>query len=160
MHALVASVFVWFAGTNFTMPFMPLYVRQLGSFTPAQALLWSGLIMSATPLASGLTSPLWGSLADRFGRRLMLQRSLIGFTAAMALLGVATSPWQLLAIMAMQGVVGGFSSGAMALVTSVCPPEAVTMAVGRIQAARVLGLAIGPLPGGVLADTVGIRGAC
>ena len=158
--AVASAVFVWFAGTNFVLPFLPLYVQELGDFDAATAAVWSGVIFAIAPLMSGLTSPVWGMVADRFGAKLALQRSLIGFTICLGAMGLATEPWHLLAARAGMGIVGGFVSAALALVSTTSPEEEIARGVGRVQSARVLGLAIGPLPGGVLADAVGFRAAC
>ncbi len=81
--ALSLSVFIAFVGFQFFAPFLPLYVRELGVTDPAKISLWSGLLMAVTPAVSGLLAPLFGRLADRFGRKLMLIRSLAGFTVIM-----------------------------------------------------------------------------
>lgn len=158
--AVITGVFVFYAGLNFVMPFLPLYVQELGDFTVAETGVWSGIIFASAPLISGAAAPLWGLLADRFGRKMMLQRSLIGFTISLGLMGVAQSPWHLLAIRAFMGAFAGFSAASAALVSINKPPDHVTSGIGKTQAARVLGLGFGPIPGGILADTIGFRNAC
>src|SRR6267378_3355710 len=85
--ALALCVFIAFVGFQFFSPFLPLYVRELGVTDRAQIALWSGLLAAVTPAVSGFLSPLFGRLADRFGRKLMLIRSLAGFTVIIAAVG-------------------------------------------------------------------------
>ena len=151
-RGLVATVFVCFAGTYFLMPFIPLYVQELGGFDAPTTALLSGMILGATPLVSGIVAPFWGMLADRFGRRIMLQRSLFGFALCLGAMGLATEPWHLLAIRAVEGLFGGFMASAAALISTTSPPERVSIGIGRTHAARVLGMAAGPVPGGLMAD--------
>ncbi len=158
--AILAAVFLFFAGSSFVMPFLPLYVIELDDFDTATAAIWSGLILGVTPLVSGMVAPVWGRLSDRVGQKILLQRSLAGFSVCLGLMAVAESSVQLLVIRALMGLVGGFSITAQAMISVGAPPGRVTGAIGRANAARMLGLAFGPIPGGLLADTVGIRGAC
>lgn len=157
---LIVTVLICFAGTFFFIPFMPLYVQELGGFDVATTALWSGLILGATPLVSGIAAPFWGMLADRYGRRIMLQRSLFGFTLCLAAMGLATEPWHLLVIRGVEGIFGGFMASAAALISTTSPTERVSIGIGRIHAARVLGMAAGPIPGGLIADLAGYRVAC
>jgi len=89
--ALTLCVFIAFVGFQFFNPFLPLYIRELGVTDPARIALWSGLIAAVTPAISGLLAPVFGRLADRFGRKLMLIRSLAGFTVIIAIMGLVTS---------------------------------------------------------------------
>lgn len=155
--ALSAAVFSWFAGSGFVTPFLALYIQQLGEFSTEETVLWSGAIFAAGPLVSAAIGPLWGALGDRVGLKMMLERSLLGITIGFALMAVVTSPWQLLAVRAAIGIFGGFVVAALAIVSVANPPDRVSEGIGLIQAARVLGMAIGPLIGGFLADAVGIR---
>src|SRR2546425_10920004 len=82
--ALTLCVFIAFVGFQFFTPFLPLYVRELGVIDPARIALWSGLLAAVTPAVSGLLAPVFGRLADRFGWKIMLIRSLAGFTVIIA----------------------------------------------------------------------------
>src|SRR5262245_59673089 len=93
--ALALCVFIAFVGFQFFNPFLPLYVRELGVTDSAQIALWSGLLAAVTPAVSGVLAPLFGRLADRFGRKLMLIRSLAGFTVIIGAMGLVTSVRQL-----------------------------------------------------------------
>ena len=93
--ALSLIVFTAFVGFQFFSPFLPLYVKELGVTDPAEIAVWSGVLMAVTPGLAGLLGPLWGRLADRVGRKLMMVRSLAGFIVTIAAMGLVTSVSQL-----------------------------------------------------------------
>jgi DHA1 family multidrug resistance protein-like MFS transporter len=157
--ALSLCVFIAFVGFQFFSPFLPLYVRELGVTDPAQIALWSGLLAAVTPAVSGLLAPLFGRLADRFGRKLMLIRSLAGFTVIIALMGLVTSVQQLFVMRFLQGLVAGFTPMAIAIASVSAPRDKVSVAIGRVQAAQLLSTAVGPMAGGLVASHLGLRPA-
>jgi DHA1 family multidrug resistance protein-like MFS transporter len=157
VFALALAVFVAFVGFQFFAPFLPLYVQQLGVTDPGRVALWSGLLAAVTPAISGLLSPLIGRLADRFGRKMMLIRSLAGFVVIISAMGLVTSVEQLLVARMLQGLFAGFSPMAMALATVSAPREKVPVAIGMVQSAQLLSVAIGPAAGGYVASHFGIR---
>lgn len=157
--ALALSVFIAFVGFQFFSPFLPLYVQELGVTDPAAVALWSGLLAAVTPAVSGLLSPVFGRLADRFGRKMMLIRSLAGFTVIIAAMGLVTSVWQLLAARLLQGLFAGFTPMAMAVASVSAPREKVATAIARVQGAQLLSVAVGPAIGGLAATHLGIRPA-
>src|SRR5215470_1298199 len=157
--ALALCVFIAFVGFQFFNPFLPLYVRELGVTDRAQIALWSGLLASVTPAVSGVLSPLFGRLADRFGRKLMLIRSLAGFTVIIAAMGLVTSVQQLLVARICQGLFAGFSPMVMAVASVSAPREKVSVAIARVQSAQLLSVAIGPAMGGFVASHLGTRAA-
>src|SRR2546426_9907202 len=97
---------------------------------------------------SGLLSPLFGRLADRFGRKMMLIRSLIGFVVIVALMGLVTSVWQLFLTRVLLGLFAGFTPMVLALATSSAPRDRVPAAIGLVQSAQLLSVAVGPAIGG------------
>ena len=155
--ALALVVFIAFVGFQFFSPFLPLYVMELGVTDPTQVALWSGVLTAVTPAVSGLLGPLWGSFADRVGRKMMMVRSLVGFVIIVAAMGLVTSVTQLLILRVLQGVIAGFSIFAMALASVSCPKERVPVAIGRVQGAQLLSVAIGPAAGGYVASHFGLR---
>jgi DHA1 family multidrug resistance protein-like MFS transporter len=157
--ALSLSVFIAFVGFQFFMPFLPLYVRELGVTDPGAVALWSGLLAAVTPAVSGALGPLFGRLADRFGRKLMLIRSLAGFTVIIAAMGLVTSVQQLFVARFLQGLFAGFTPMAMAVASVSAPRDKVPVAIARVQAAQLLSVAVGPAVGGVVASHLGIRPA-
>ena len=138
---------------------MPLYVRELGVTDPGRIAMWSGLIAAATPAVSGLLGPLFGRLADRFGRKLMLIRSLVGFVVLVAVMGLVTSVEQLFLARLVQGLFAGFTPMAMALASVAAPRDKVPVAISIVQSAQLLSVAVGPAAGGYIASHHGIRAA-
>jgi DHA1 family multidrug resistance protein-like MFS transporter len=157
--ALSLSVFIAFVGFQFFSPFLPLYVRELGVVDPAAIALWSGLLAAVTPTVSGFLAPVFGRLADRFGRKMMLIRSLAGFTVIIAAMGLVTSVQQLFAARFLQGLFAGFTPMAMAVASVSAPREKVATAIARVQGAQLLSVAVGPAVGGLAAEHLGIRPA-
>jgi len=136
---------------------MPLYVRELGITDPGGIALWSGLIAAATPAVSGVLGPFFGRLADRFGRKLMLIRSLAGFVVIIALMGLVKSVEQLFLARVIQGLFAGFTPMAMALASVAAPRDRVPYAISVVQSAQLLSVAVGPAAGGYVASHFGIR---
>jgi DHA1 family multidrug resistance protein-like MFS transporter len=155
--ALALVVFIAFVGFQFFSPFLPLYVMELGVGDPTRVALWSGLLTAITPAVAGLLGPLWGRLADRVGRKMMMIRSLAGFVLIVAAMGLVTSVTQLLILRVLQGVIAGFSVFAMALASVSAPREKVPVAIGRVQGAQLLSVAVGPAAGGYVASHFGLR---
>jgi MFS family permease len=155
--ALTLTVFVSFVGFQFFSPFLPLYIRELGVNDPAQIALWSGLQAAVTPAMSGLLSPVFGRLADRFGRKMMLIRSLIGFVVIVAAMGLVRSVQQLFLARVIMGFFAGFTPMVMALATVSAPRDRVPAAIGMVQSAQLLSVAVGPAIGGYVASHFGIR---
>jgi MFS transporter, DHA1 family, multidrug resistance protein len=138
---------------------MPLYVRELGVTDPGGIALWSGLIAAATPAVSGVLGPFFGRLADRFGRKLMLIRSLAGFVVLIALMGMVRSVEQLFLARVVQGFFAGFTPMAMALASVAAPRDRVPYAISVVQSAQIMSVAVGPAAGGYVASHFGIRHA-
>ena len=146
-----------FVGFQFFSPFLPLYIHELGVTDPRSIALWAGVLAAVTPAVSGILGPLFGRLADRFGRKLMLIRSLAGFIVIIAAMGLVTSVQQLLAARLIQGLFAGFTPMAIALASVSAPPNKVPMAIAMLQSAQLLSTAVGPAAGGYVASHFGIR---
>jgi len=155
--ALTLTVFVAFVGFQFFSPFLPLYIRELGVDDPAMIALWSGLLAAVTPGVSGVLSPVFGRLADRFGRKIMLIRSLVGFVVIVAAMGIVTSVEQLFLARLLMGLFAGFTPMVMALASVSAPRDRVPAAIGMVQSAQLLSVAVGPAIGGYVASHFGIR---
>ena len=155
--ALTLTVFVSFVGFQFFSPFLPLYIRELGVTDPAKIALWAGAQAAVTPAMSGILSPVFGRLADRFGRKLMLVRSLVGFVVIVAAMGLVTSVAQLLFLRLLMGLFAGFTPMVMVLATVSAPRDRVSTAIGMVQSAQLLSVAVGPAIGGYVASHFGMR---
>ncbi len=156
-YVTVATVFVVFTGFAFVLPFLPLFVRELGVADPEQAALWAGVLIGIAPLAAGLLAPVWGRLADRYGHKPMALRALAAYVVLLVLSARVTSVEQLLALRLGIGLFGGIGPLGLAMATAHAPRDQTGRAVGLVQAAQILSAAIGPFVGGALADTVGFR---
>lgn len=154
---MTAVVFVVFTGFAFVLPFLPLYVRELGVHGEEQVAQWAGVLIGVAPLLAGLLAPVWGRLADRYGQKRMAVRALLSYVVLMVLSAFVTSVGQLFVLRAGIGLFGGIGPLGLAMATSRAPREHTGRAVGSIQSAQILSAAVGPLTGGFLADLVGIR---
>lgn len=139
------------------LPFLPLYVAELGVKSHAAIVQWSGIAFGATFFTAALTAPLWGRLADRYGRKLMLIRASLGMAIAMSLIGMAENVWQLVALRLLAGLLGGYASGSMQLVAAQTPKDRSGWALGVLSAGIMAGSLVGPLVGGALPPLIGIR---
>ncbi|HDG1665350.1 TPA: multidrug efflux MFS transporter MdtG [Kluyvera ascorbata] len=145
------------AAFSLVMPFLPLYVEALGVTGHSSLNMWSGLVFSITFLFSAIASPLWGGLADRKGRKIMLLRSALGMSIVMLLMGLAQNIWQFLILRALLGLLGGFIPNANALIPTQIPRHKSGWALGTLSTGAVSGALLGPLAGGFLADNYGLR---
>jgi len=132
------------------LPFLPLYVEELGARDHAEIVQWSGIAYGATFLAAALVAPLWGRLGDRYGRKLMLVRASFGMAVCMSLTGMVQSVWQLVLLRLLIGFAGGYSSGSTILVAMQTPKERSGWALGTLSAGIMAGNLVGPLIGGAI----------
>lgn len=167
LFVLCAGQFLVMAGMTMIVPFLPLYLQELG-MNPERddVALWAGLIFAGNFVTSFVFQPIWGALADRYGRKIMLLRSGYGMAAIMALMGFAQDAWHLLVLRVLNGVVSGFVPASVSLMSTSAPRERTGFAMGALQSGGVAGTILGPLIGGWLADRIGFRpifyvtGAC
>jgi MFS transporter, DHA1 family, multidrug resistance protein len=154
---MVGVQFTSAMGFSIIFPFLPLYVKHLGSTTNLSIETLSGLVFSVQAVTMAIASPIWGVIADRFGRKLMVMRASLGGAVVILLMGFVTSTEQLVALRAVQGLLTGVIAAANALVASVVPRERTGYAMGLLQVGMWSGVSTGPLVGGILSDLVGFR---
>lgn len=157
LYAVWLAQFLALMGANFVFPFIPFYVQDLGIESESDAALWSGALATASGAMLFVSSPLWGSLADRFGRKTMLLRAYAGATVTITLQGVAQNVWQLLFLRALQGAFVGTIPAATALVAAGTPQRRMAYALGLVQMAVFSSQTVGPVVGGVLGSSLGYR---
>ncbi len=97
--------------TTLLLPYLPLYVRDLGVRSQTGISMWSGLTYAATFVTAGLTAPPWGRLGDRYGRKSMLVRASLGMAVVTSALGLAQNVGQLLALRRPWSATSGCSPG-------------------------------------------------
>ena len=139
------------------LPFLPIYVEQLGVSNTAAIAQWSGAAYGATFFAAALVAPLWGRLADQYGRKLMLIRASLGMAVAMSLIGMAHNVWELVGLRLFAGFAGGYASGSTILVATQTPKARSGWALGMLSSGIMAGNLVGPLIGGALPPLIGIR---
>jgi MFS transporter, DHA1 family, multidrug resistance protein len=157
--AVTAASFMGFTGFTLVMPFLPVYIRQLGVTDVGEIALWAGLSLGVTPAVTAVLSPFWGRLADRYGRKIMVERSLVSFIILMAAMAYVTRAWHIFALRAVQGVFAGYGGLTLAMAAESAPRERMATAIGLVQTAQRLGPALGPVIGGLVAEMAGIRQA-
>jgi len=153
---------MWFAqlcsimGFSFVMPFIPFFVRELG-VVERSVPLWAGLTATASGLTMSIMGPIWGYVADRHGRKLMVQRAMFGGSIVLGLMGLAQNVYQLLALRVLQGTVTGTVPASVAMVSSLVPKNRIGFSLGLMQMAVFMGGSVGPYIGGIVADRYGYR---
>ncbi|MFM2485270.1 multidrug efflux MFS transporter [Celerinatantimonas yamalensis] len=155
--ALWLGCFLVGLGMSQILPFLPLYLQQLGVTGQADLSLWSGLVFSGSFIVSAMVSPFWGKLADQRGRKLMLLRASLGMAILMAAQGFVSAPWQLMGLRMLMGLTSGYIPNAMALAAAEMPRERTGWALGTLTTGQVSGVILGPLIGGMMADQMGFR---
>ena len=148
----------FFTGASFSlvMPFMALYVEQLGA--PQNKVEWyAGLAVSLSALTSALIAPVWGRLADRYGRKPMMVRASLVMTFTMGGLAFVPNVFWLLVLRILNGLFSGYVPNSTALIASQAPKNRSGYALGTLATGVIGGSLVGPFWGGVLAEILGIR---
>lgn len=157
VYISLVCVFCTAFGVSQLAPILPLYFHDLGVQTPEAMSLWSGLATGATYIIVCLAAPFWGRVADKKGRKITLIRSSFGMALCNILIAFQTTPEGVVLIRLVQGLVSGFYSASITLIASESPIERTGWALGLLASANLAGSLIGPLLGGYISDTVGIR---
>jgi DHA1 family multidrug resistance protein-like MFS transporter len=144
-------------GMSSVIPFMPLFVKELGITNHAEASIWSGLIFAGPYFLSIIATPLWGILGDKYGRKTMIVRAVFGLSIAVFFMGFAQNIYQLFALRIFQGAISGMIAAALAFVSANTPSEKSGYAIGILQSSLSAGNIIGPFAGGLISDFSGIR---
>ena len=154
---LVVSQLITVAAMSVVLPFIPFFVRELGTTDRAAVELWSGLIFSGPFLAAGLMSPVWGALGDRYGHKPMVVRAVAGLALVNFLLYFVQTPLQFWVLRLLQGMVTGFIPAALAITSATTPPEKLPDSLGKLTASSAAGRLVGPAVGGLLAGFLSFR---
>lgn len=139
------------------IPFLPIFLLQIGVRQNTE--MWSGLLFSSAFFAGALSSPFWGRVADKYGRKPMIIRAGFSLFIIYTLTAFVTNPYQLLVLRISMGLLAGFVPGAIALIGTNTPGNKVGYALSLISSAGASGGIAGPLLGGGIAQLVGNRWA-
>ena len=144
---------------SFALPFIPLYIQELGVEDITEAGVWAGVMAGGFAIIMGVMGPVWGMVADRFGRRLMIQRALFGACLIISAMSLVQGPEQLLVLRLLQGSVTGVVAAVTTVVSLTVPRARLAWALGLLHSAMFAGTSIGPIVGGLFADAFGFRAA-
>jgi DHA1 family multidrug resistance protein-like MFS transporter len=149
--------FLAMVGMSSIVPFLPLFVRELGVTSIEETSKWSGLVFAGPFFVSLFLSSLWGNLGDKYGRKLMMIRATFGLAIAQIIIGFSQDINQLFIGRLLQGGLSGFLPAAMALIASNTPEEKTGYALGVLQSSTAAGTVLGPLFGGIISDFLSFR---
>jgi len=154
---LLLAQFVSAATFASVTPFLSLYLIELGE-SEASAIVWAGAISVGANVLQFLAVPMWGVLADRFGRKAMVVRALVGAGLALGSLVLARQAWHVFVNRLFQGVVSSPNAAILALASAILPAARLGAGMGVLQTAQFLGVSAGPLLGAFTISQVGYRG--
>ena len=137
--------------------FIAFYVQELGASSFAEATSWMAAFQTGGGIAMMVAAPVWGTLADRYGRKMMLIRATGAGCILAFLMSIAQNPMQLTVIRIAQGAFCGTVSAAMTMVATGTPEEHLGSSMGLMQMVQFISGAIGPVLGGLAADALGYR---
>jgi DHA1 family multidrug resistance protein-like MFS transporter len=157
LYAAWISQVLSITGFGFVLPFVPFYIQELGVTDPGQLRIWTGVLSSAPAVSMAVMAPVWGILADRFGRKLMMLRAMFFGALVMSLLSLTRSVQAVLVLRIMQGLFTGTVGAAAALVAGGTPRGRLSSALGILSSSTFIGISIGPAIGGLVAEWAGYR---
>lgn len=156
--ALVIAEFIFNLAFAISTPIIPLFIEKDLRVMDYQKLnLWVGLAQSVPYISLALTAPIWGRLSDRYSKRLMLLRCMIGGAAVVMVITFIHTPLQLVVLRGIEGCFTGSVTAAIILTTEIVPVGQMAFAMGLIQTGVAVGGSLGPLLGGIISDFFGYR---
>ncbi|MDR3270373.1 MAG: MFS transporter [Peptococcaceae bacterium] len=144
-------------GLFLVIPFLPLYVEQLGIHSLPEIATWTGYTLGIASLTGALTMPFWGKLSDKYGCRPMLLRASLGIAITTFLMGFSQNIYHLLILRLLMGCVMGYIPAAITMIAAQTPKEHTGWALGMLSTGGTTGTLIGPLLGGFMSDLIGLR---
>ena len=159
LYASWAGQILSVAGFGFVLPFIPYFIQEVGVTDPAELRRWVGLTSSIAALTMGAMAPVWGILADKFGRKLMILRAMAFGTIIMLLMSRARSVEAIFVLRLVQGLFTGTITASATLVASGAPKERLSYSLGFLSSSTFIGFSMGPLLGGFAAEYFGYRTA-
>lgn len=154
---LWVAEFLAMSGMSMVVPFIPFYIRELGIKDIHNIAQWSGLVIAGPFFISTFMTPVWGTLSDRFGRKIMVIRAMFGLFIITLLMSFVRNTVELFILRLFQGSVSGFIAAGLALMATSAPEEKMGYALGTLQSSVIAGTITGPFFGGIIADLIGYR---
>lgn len=139
------------------IPFQPLYISELGTFSKSELSLWSGVVYASSFVVVIFTSAMWGRFADRHGRKRMVLQTSFGSAVTLFLMAFCTNVWQLLILKCLQGFFDGVIPNSIALVATSTPRNKTGYALSWLSTGYTSGFLVGPIFGGFLVKILSIR---
>jgi DHA1 family multidrug resistance protein-like MFS transporter len=135
-------------GFSLAWPFVPLMVRGLGIRENLET--WVGYMLLVFYLVAFFVNPVWGSIADHYGRKLMVLRAMLGMGLAMMLVPLASTPLWFAAALMFVAIFNGFTPAGVSLLVANTPPRRIGSTVALAQTGGLVGHAIGPAAGAAM----------
>lgn len=157
LYALWITQIISLTSFGLGLPFTPYFIQELGVTDPEQVKLYTGLLSAAPALTMAIMSPIWGIVADRYGRKLMILRAMFAAVFVIGGMGLAQSVSHILILRILQGVFTGTITASSAFVASNTPNEKMSFSLGLMASSTFIGQSIGPLLGGHFAELFGYR---
>lgn len=157
LYALWITQIISLTSFGLGLPFLPFYIQELGVVEPEQIKFFTGILSTAPAVTMAIMAPVWGKLADKYGRKLMILRAMFFAILVIAGMGFVTNVWQLVILRGCQGLFTGTITAATAFVAATTPKERLSYALGVISSSTFIGYTIGPVLGGYFADNFGFR---
>ena len=152
-----AAQIVSIAGFGFVLPFLPYFVQEVGVTDPEELNRWVGLINSIASVGMGLMGPVWGILADKYGRKLMIVRAMLTASVLLFAMSFSQSVQGIFFLRMLQGVFCGTVTASATLIAAGTPRERLSFALGFLSSSTFIGFSLGPLLGGIAAEYLGYR---
>lgn len=154
-YTLWLGCFITGMGYSMTMPFISLFIADLGHYSQLQVSLYSGLAFAMTFIAQAIVSPYWGNLADRKGRKLMCMRASGVMALTITATGFAPNAIYIIVMRFIQGAFSGYINNATALIAGETPHQKSGWVMSQMMTAGTAGNLVGPLLGGLLSNFFG-----
>lgn len=157
LYVLWSTQFLAMVGMNLVVPFLPFYIRDLGITDQNELAKWSGLVFAGPFFTAFIATPFWGTMGDKYGKKLMVVRAIFGLGISQLLIGFSQNVFQLFLFRILQGAISGFIAAVLSLISTSTPKERIGYSLGLLQSATSGGVMLGPAFGGFLADIIGYR---
>ncbi|NBD27910.1 multidrug efflux MFS transporter [Paenibacillus glycinis] len=151
------GMFVTGVGMSQIAPVLPLYIHHLGVEKDSSIAQLSGIAFGITFIISAIFSPIWGHAADKFGRKPMLLRASLGMAVVIGCMGFAPNVYVLVGLRLLQGVITGYGTACTTLIATQTDQEHSGYALGTLSTASIAGSLLGPMIGGFIGETFGLR---